>query len=249
MNEEEQETPIVRDKRRIDPLTGALRDQAGPAWGRSGASATADARATAVDAASDERVAELEATVAERTADLQRLQAEFTNYRRRVERDREVVRERAVGNLLVGLLPVLDDIGRARDHDELTGGFKAVAESFERTVSGLGLEAFGAVGDAFDPRIHEALMHQYSDEVTEPVAQAVLQVGYRLGDRIVRPARVAVVEPEHPAAMAAENAQLSADDATPSAEDAASRAAQEGAPDEAPGQQDGGADDAAEGRS
>ena len=162
MNEEEQETPIVRDKRRIDPLTGALRDQAGPAWGRPGASATADARATAVDAASDERVAELEATVAERTADLQRLQAEFTNYRRRVERDREVVRERAVGNLLVGLLPVLDDIGRARSHGELEGGFKAVADSLEATVTKLGLEPFGDVGDVFDPTVHEALVHMLS---------------------------------------------------------------------------------------
>jgi molecular chaperone GrpE len=155
-----------------------------------------------------------------------------------------------VASVLTALLPVLDDIGRARDHDELTGGFKAVAESFERTVSGLGLEAFGAVGDAFDPRIHEALMHQYSDEVTEPVAQAVLQVGYRLGDRIVRPARVAVVEPEHPASAALEDAPPApAEDASPSAEDAASRAAQEGAPDEASSPQDRGADDAAEGRS
>ncbi len=249
--------PVFRDKRRIDPETGEVREprDAAPSTPAGSPPAADDAPAgpagtTPGAAESDGDVAKLEAELAERTADLQRLQAEYVNYKRRVDRDRQVVKDTTVASVLTALLPVLDDIGRARDHDELTGGFKAVAESFERTVSGLGLEAFGAVGDAFDPRIHEALMHQYSDEVTEPVAQAVLQVGYRLGDRIVRPARVAVVEPEHPAPAAAEDAPPApAEDAAPSAEDAASRSAQEGAPGEDAGPQDGGADDAAEGRS
>jgi molecular chaperone GrpE len=143
----------------------------------------------------------VEKELAERTADLQRLQAEYVNYKRRVDRDREGVRDTATANVLTALLPVLDDIGRARDHDELHGGFKAVAESLERTVNGLGLKPFGAEGDEFDPKIHEALMHSYSDDVDRPTCKAILQVGYQLGERIVRPARVAVVEPEHAPAV------------------------------------------------
>jgi molecular chaperone GrpE len=207
--------PVFRDKRRVDPETGEVREPqtaAPSATPPSGEAATQPA--TSAGTPGDADVAALETQLAERTADLQRLQAEYVNYKRRVDRDRQVVKDTAVANVLTALLPVLDDIGRARDHDELTGGFKAVAESLERTVAGLGLEAFGEVGDPFDPRIHEALMHNYSDDVTEPVAQAVLQVGYRLGERIVRPARVAVVEPEH-----APTPAPSAEDAAPTGED------------------------------
>jgi molecular chaperone GrpE len=137
----------------------------------------------------------LAAQLAERTADLQRIQAEYANYRKRVERDRMAVREQALANVLSSLLPVLDDIGRAREHGELTGGFKSVGESLETTAAKLGLESFGDAGEPFDPRIHEALTHTYSPDVTEPTAVQILQPGYRVGDRIVRPARVAVAEP------------------------------------------------------
>jgi molecular chaperone GrpE len=192
---EETAGPVIRDKRRIDPVTGEVREPLTAAAPRTGqpdgpggeAAAGADSAGSAAD---------LEKALAERTADLQRVQAEFLNYKRRVDRDREAARETAIAQTLTALLPVLDDIGRARDHDELVGGFKAVAESLERIVAGLGLESFGAEGDEFDPRVHEALMHSYSDEVDGPVAKAVLQVGYRHGDRVLRPARVAVVEPE-----------------------------------------------------
>ncbi len=132
----------------------------------------------------------------ERTADLQRLQAEFQNYRRRVERDRVAVKEVAVANLLTELLPVLDDIGRAREHGELVGGFKSVAESLESTVAKLGLQQFGKEGESFDPTIHEALMHSYAPDVTETTCVAILQPGYRIGERTIRPARVAVAEPQ-----------------------------------------------------
>ncbi|CAM5487298.1 nucleotide exchange factor GrpE [Streptomyces pilosus] len=132
----------------------------------------------------------------ERTADLQRLQAEFQNYRRRVERDRVAVKEVAVANLLTELLPVLDDIGRAREHGELVGGFKSVAESLESTVAKLGLQQFGKEGEPFDPTIHEALMHSYAPDVTETTCVAILQPGYRIGERTIRPARVAVAEPQ-----------------------------------------------------
>ncbi len=231
--EEEANGPVIRDRRRIDPETGQVRDPGrpghypapgpagpgaggpdsssqhggaapragkhaapppGPAGpgaaggaghgnggnGNGGASAAADAAALAL---------------AERTADLQRLQAEYANYRKRVERDRVAVREQALANVLGELLPVLDDIGRAREHGELTGGFKSVAESLEAAVAKLGLISYGEDGDPFDPNLHEALMHSYSPDVTEPTCVRVLQPGYKIGDRTLRPARVAVAEP------------------------------------------------------
>jgi molecular chaperone GrpE len=132
--------------------------------------------------------------LAERTADLQRLQAEYANYRKRVERDRQAVREQALANVLSELLPVLDDIGRAREHGELSGGFKSVADSLDSITGKLGLTAYGEQGDPFDPTLHEALMHEYSGEVSEPTCMKILQPGYKVGDRIIRPARVAVAE-------------------------------------------------------
>jgi len=134
--------------------------------------------------------------LAERTADLQRLQAEYANYRKRVERDRQAVREQALANVLGELLPVLDDIGRAREHGELSGGFKSVADSLESITAKLGLTAFGEQGEPFDPTLHEALMHEYSGDVFEPTCVKILQPGYKVGDRIIRPARVAVAEPD-----------------------------------------------------
>jgi molecular chaperone GrpE len=138
---------------------------------------------------------ELKSQLEERTSDLQRLQAEYSNYRKRVERDRVAVREQAIAGALIELLPVLDDIGRARDHDELTGGFKSVAEALESVIVKLGLTRFGEKGEPFDPTVHEALMHSYSSDVAEPTCVDVLQPGYRIGDRVIRPARVAVAEP------------------------------------------------------
>jgi len=153
--------------------------------------------------------------LAERTADLQRLQAEYANYRKRIERDRLAVREQALANVLHGLLPVLDDIGRAREHGELTGGFKSVAESLEGIVIKLGLTAFGESGDPFDPTLHEALMHSYSADVTEPTAVQILQPGYKVGERILRPARVAVAEPTTDTPAADHEEASSTDEAEP----------------------------------
>ena len=142
-----------------------------------------------------DRVAELEASLAERTLDLQRLQAEYVNYKRRVDRDRELIRENATYAALAPITEVLDTIDRACEHGELEGGFKAVADSFGRIVEGLGLERFGKEGEAFDPRIHEALMHAHAEGIDGPTCTAILQPGYRIGERIIRPARVAVAEP------------------------------------------------------
>jgi molecular chaperone GrpE len=208
--EEREETgPVVHDRRRIDPVTGALREPAatpapaaGPAEEAAPVSVPAPSEGTAPTAEGEdnhlvEDVAdELSRQIAERTADLQRLQAEYANYRRRVERDRELIRETAVANVLTNLLPVLDDIGRARDHGELEGGFKSVGESLEAIVSSLGLRSFGKAGEAFDPTVHEAMTHTVSADVTETTCVEVYQPGYRIGDRVVRPARVAVADPE-----------------------------------------------------
>jgi molecular chaperone GrpE len=248
-SEEESQGPVIRDRRRIDPVTGQVRDaerqagqvQAGPAQrgpaaaqarpGRhavskpgggaaaggaaseaypaggppgsggpgdgptAGGSGEAPAGAAGPGQAAD---AGLTARLAERTADLQRLQAEYANYRKRVERDRMAVREQALANVLTELLPVLDDIGRAREHGELAGGFKSVAESLESAAGKLGLTSYGEDGEPFDPKLHEALMHSYSPDVTEPTAVRILQPGYKVGDRILRPARVAVAEPGEP---------------------------------------------------
>ena len=130
------------------------------------------------------------------TADLQRLQAEYSNYRKRVERDRAVASEIAVASVLIELLSILDDIDRAAEHGELTGGFKSVADQLIATTTKLGLEKYGKDGDEFDPQIHEALMHETSAEVKVATASKILQPGYKFKERVHRPARVAVTDPE-----------------------------------------------------
>lgn len=146
---------------------------------------------------------QMAARIGELTTDLQRLQAEYVNYKRRVDRDRELVLQNAKFAILSALLPVLDDVDRAREHGELTGGFKAVAESLERIAAGEGLHKFGASGDAFDPRVHEALMHSLSPDVTTTTCDKVVQAGYDIGGRVVRPAMVTVVDPDPGAAQQA----------------------------------------------
>ena len=134
--------------------------------------------------------------VAALTADLQRLQAEYANYRKRVERDRAVAHELAIGSVLTELLATLDDIDRAADHNELTGGFKAVADQLAAITTRFGLEKYGTEGEAFDPQIHEALLHDTSTDVKVSTATKILQPGYKFKERILRPARVAVTDPE-----------------------------------------------------
>ena len=174
---------VVRDKRRLDPQTGEVRpvDASAP-------SAAAEPQAPVPDA------------VAELTADLQRLSAEYANYRKRVERDRIAVVEMATAGLLNGLLPLLDDVERARSHGDLTGAFAAVGEGLEQFTAKLGLERFGAAGEPFDPSVHEAVMSAEPDPTaTVQVCAAVFQPGFRLsGGRVLRPARVSVAEPAAP---------------------------------------------------
>jgi molecular chaperone GrpE len=160
------------------------------------ADAAPEAGAGAADHARSDELTLAQTALAERTLDLQRLQAEFLNYKRRVDRDRELVKQNSVFAVLSGLLPVLDDIDRAREHGEVEGGFKAVADSLERIVGSLGLTKFGAKGEEFDPNLHEALMHGHSSEVTTTTIDVVTHAGYRIGDRVVRAAKVTVLDPE-----------------------------------------------------
>lgn len=147
------------------------------------------------DDAGDE-LARTEQALAERTSDLQRLQAEYLNYKRRVDRDRELVREQATYAALEPMIDVLDTVDRAREHGELDPGFKAVADQMERVVATKGLVKFGVAGDAFDPQIHEALSHIGTDpDVAVTTCKVIAKAGYRMGDRIVRPALVLVVDP------------------------------------------------------
>jgi molecular chaperone GrpE len=190
------EPVIVRDKRRIDPESGQVRVDVIRTDTRNIDGDTGIPAASPGTPSADEGLLEpLRQQVAERTADLQRLKAEFDNYRRRVERDRQVMAEHATGKLLAALLPTLDDIGRARDHGDLEGPFKAVAESLESTLETAGLERFGVQGDEFDPLVHDALMHTYSSQVTRPTCVDVFRAGYRHAGRVLRPAQVSVAEP------------------------------------------------------
>ena len=134
--------------------------------------------------------------VATLTADLQRLQAEYANYRKRVDRDRVSTTEFAFAAVLMEFLPVLDDLDRAAEHGELTGGFKAVADRINATVEKLGLSKFAEAPVPFNPEIHEALTHESSTEVTQPTASKILQPGYKYKERVIRPARVAVTDPQ-----------------------------------------------------
>jgi molecular chaperone GrpE len=186
----EQSTESVQENVEEAPLTGAP-----VGGGQSTGSEPENVEEAPLDGA------ELERQLAERTNDLQRLQAEFVNYKRRVERDRDLIRENATYAALAPITEVLDTIDRAREHAEKSGqsldaGFQTVADQLERVVAGLGLTKFGAPGEAFDPTIHEALSHIGEDpEVEVTTCKVVAKAGYRIGSRVVRAAQVLVVDP------------------------------------------------------
>jgi molecular chaperone GrpE len=197
---EEQERPglVVRDRRKVrDPGRPAPKEAAEPAGtdeepADAGEPAVAEAEPTPLGA----ELAALRGDVDELTRDLQRITAEYANYRKRVERDRALVGEQATGSVLAALLPVLDDIDRAREHDDLVGPFGSVAEQLTNSLTKFGLTPFGEKGDPFDPTRHEAVAHQTSADVTEPTCVGILRRGYLLNDRLLRPALVAVADPE-----------------------------------------------------
>nr|WP_100445021.1 nucleotide exchange factor GrpE [Glycomyces xiaoerkulensis] len=157
--------------------------------------------------AADDTVSVLQTTLEERTRDLQRINAEFQNYRKRVERDKARAGEAGSAAVLASLLPILDDLDRAREHGDLTGPFGSVAEQLTGALAKQGLEGFGEKGDPFDPTIHEAVAHMQMGDVDGPTCIDVMRQGYRLGDRLLRPALVAVAEPaeEEPEPAAAQS--------------------------------------------
>ena len=181
MSQNDSHEPVtVTDKRRIDPVTGELREQAtGPA--PSGPEPEAAGAPTAEDNAS------------ELLADLQRVQADFANYRKRSLRDQQMAAERAKASVIMQLLPVLDDLDRARSHGDLESGpLKSVADKLVTALEGLGLSGFGAEGDEFDPALHEAVQHE--GDGTHPIVGAVMRRGYKVSDQVVRHALVGVVD-------------------------------------------------------
>ena len=151
---------------------------------------------TEEEVVSTEAVAEVIDPVTVLTDDLQRLQAEFANYRKRIERDRSLASDLAISSVLFEFLAILDDLDRAESHGEISGGFKAVSEQINATMTKLGLEKYGSAPEAFDPNIHEALLHETSSEVRETTVSKILQPGYKYKERILRPARVVVTDPE-----------------------------------------------------
>ncbi|MBW4715605.1 nucleotide exchange factor GrpE [Saccharothrix obliqua] len=197
---EEQPHLVVNDRRRIDPETGEVRSPAA-AGDAPEAPAAEDVAPVAEEggrhaAPEPDPAAELKAQLDERTADLQRLTAEYANYRKRVERDRELVVATAKSQVAGELLGVLDDIERAAAHGDLTGAFKAVSDKLVNALRGTGLEPFGHEGEEFDPSVHEAVQHNTSPDVSGPTVTAVLRRGYRFGERVLRPAMVAVTDHE-----------------------------------------------------
>jgi molecular chaperone GrpE len=151
---------------------------------------------TTTEVVTEEAAAESPDPVAALTEDLQRLQAEYANYRKRVERDRALSAEVAISSVLLEFLAVLDDLDRAEAHNELSGGFKAVADQIVATTTKLGLEKYGDAPSVFDPNIHDALMHETSSEITETTVTKILQPGYKYKERVLRPARVVVTDPQ-----------------------------------------------------
>jgi molecular chaperone GrpE len=177
LNEESSEGVKISDKRRIDPQTGQPRDE------------------SAANQNSGETSSETSDKVSELTADLQRITAEYANYRKRVDRDRELIRDMSTSVALEQLIPILDDISRAREHGDLTGTFSTVADALSTVTKRLGLVEFGKVDEDFDPSIHEALSTMEDDSVQSQKVGTVAQVGYKVGERILRPARVIVKQP------------------------------------------------------
>ncbi|HEX5347932.1 MAG TPA: nucleotide exchange factor GrpE [Pseudonocardiaceae bacterium] len=185
---------VVRDKRRIDPVTGKVRVP--PAGEQPAGGGVHVDEADPGAAASAAEVDALQAQLDERTGDLQRITAEYSNYRRRVERDRQMVIDVAKAQVTSQLLTVLDDIERAQEHGDLSGAFKVVADKLVAALQAQGLEPFGVVGEGFDPAVHEAVQHSTAADISEPTVTAVLRPGYRFGERVLRPAMVAVTDAE-----------------------------------------------------
>ncbi|MFD6176555.1 MULTISPECIES: nucleotide exchange factor GrpE [unclassified Isoptericola] len=184
------------DKRKVDPESGEARESAAGGEGESTDPLAALDFEPEGEAAESAEVLKAKAEAAEHLDALQRERASFTNYRNRSLRDQEVARTQGTQDVLVALLPVLDDIERAKQHAELTGPMAAIAEKLDASLAKFGIERFGQVGEEFDPTVHEALMHNVDPDVAATTVSLVVEPGYRIGEKVVRAARVGVVGPE-----------------------------------------------------
>lgn len=187
---EEEPRPVVRDRRRIDPETGKVRQ---PAEGDAETSPAEPGTEDGALAAAKAEVAELSDQLARRTADVHNLQQEYNRYVRRVKA--EAQSHRTEGNIEVvdALLGVLDEIELARRHGDLTGPVGAIAEKVESTLEQrFSVQRYGVEGEEFDPELHDALMSTPDPEATVSTVSQVMQPGYRMGEKVLRAARVAV---------------------------------------------------------
>jgi molecular chaperone GrpE len=214
------EPVTVTDKRRIDPDTGEIRPRTrgaedhqqatGPAPSGAAPEATAAGAAQREDASASDELSELKST-------LQRVKAEYDNYRKRTLRDQQLAAERTKVAVVTQLLPVLDDLDRARSHGDLESGpLKSVADKLATAFEGLGLSGFGDEGDEFDPVLHEAVQHE--GEGTHPIVGSVMRRGYKVGDQVVRHALVGVVDTVPDADEAADTPDIGDEPADEAAE-------------------------------
>ena len=187
-SQEEPEEPLVTDKRRIDPETGELRSPAPEA--DAGSEQLSEEDLSILQEAERDLVAEYR----ERAA---RAEAELANFRTRVERARQANREAVIVEVIRSLLPAVDDLDRADQHGDLKGTpLELVAQKIRQSFERYGMVAVGEVGEAFDPAKHEAMVHMPSAEVSVDTVADVIEIGYMLGERLIRPAKVAVHSPE-----------------------------------------------------
>lgn len=128
---------------------------------------------------------------------LQRERAEFINYRNRTRKDMDRARQQGIIDVLTAELPALDDIDRIREHGEMDESFKAVAAKIDKTFEKFGVEKFGVKGEDFDPTKHEAVLHKPDPDAEKATVDTVVEAGYRIGDRVIRAARVVVASPQN----------------------------------------------------
>ena len=128
---------------------------------------------------------------------LQRERAEFINYRNRTQKEQERFRQHGIIDVLTALLPALDDIDRIREHSEMDDSFKAVATKIDKAFEKFGVEKFGEKGEDFDPTKHDAILHKPDADAEKETVDTVVEAGYRIGDRVIRAARVVVASPQN----------------------------------------------------
>jgi molecular chaperone GrpE len=189
--DESGDEPVVNDKRKIDPETGDVREPAADAADQPDDAALSEDDLAILDEAERDLVAEYRDRAA-------RAEAELKNFRTRVERDRAANREVVIAEVLRNLLPAVDDLDRAEAHGDLVDGspLALVAAKLRAGFEKYGLHKVGEKGETFDPKLHEAIAQVYSKDVSVNTVAEVIESGYALGDRLLRPAKVAVSVPE-----------------------------------------------------